>query len=77
MIRDAGRVRLGDMQSLTINKDNLREIVAESVRDALTSELMKLRALALPAVSKKEQREIEKILRRADRSPGKKIHVSV
>ncbi len=65
------------MQSLTINKDNLREIVAESVRDALTSELMKLRALALPAVSKKEQREIEKILRRADRSPGKKIHVSV
>ncbi len=65
------------MPSLTITKNNLRQIVTESVRDALGVELMKLRALALPSVSQKEQREIEKSLRRANRSVGKRIRVVV
>ncbi len=65
------------MDNITIAKNDLRELVTESVRDALNLELIKLRALALPFVSKKEQSEIEKILRRADRAVGKKINVTV
>ena len=56
------------MLTATITRDDLRKIVTESVHDALSSELMKLRALALPMISQKEQREIEKSLCRADRS---------
>ncbi len=69
--------RLDDMPTATITRNNLRKIVTESVHNALSSELMKLRALALPTVSQREQREIEKSLRRADRSIGKRISVTV
>lgn len=47
----------------------------ESVRDVLDTELMKLRSLALPTVSSKEQKEIEKSLRKADRSASKRIRL--
>ena len=64
------------MQSATITKEELRTIVFKGIRDAFDLELMKFRALALPSVSQKEQREIVKSLRRADRSAGKKIYVT-
>jgi hypothetical protein len=65
------------MKTITISKTDLRKVVTQSVRDVLDEELMKLRALALPAVSRKEQQEIEKSLRRADRAIGKRIRLSV
>ena len=65
------------MQTITTSKKELRQIVKESVRDVLDTELMKLRALALPAVSLKEQKEIEKVLRHADRSVGKQFRLGV
>ena len=65
------------MTNLTISKSDLRELVTESVRGALSEELMKFRALALPAVSQREQREIERSLSKADRSVGKKIRITL
>ncbi len=65
------------MHNATITKKELRAIVVEGVRDALDLELMRFRATTLPFVSQKEQREIIKLLRRADRSAGKKICVSL
>jgi len=45
----------------TITSDKkLRSLIKESVREALGTEIMKLRALALPEVSDKEQKDIEK-----------------
>ncbi len=70
-------VRLNGMPTATITENNLRKIVTESVHGALNSELMKFRALALHTVSQKEQREIEKSLRRADRSVGKRISITI
>src|SRR3989344_8354837 len=63
------------MQTITTSKKELRQIVKESVRDVLDTELMKLRSLALPTVSSKEQKEIEKSLRKADRSASKRIRL--
>jgi len=65
------------MQTITTSKKELRQIVKESMRNVLDSELMKLRALALPTVSPKEQKEIEKVLRYADRSVGKRVRLTV
>ena len=65
------------MSTSTITKKELQRIVTESVRETLSSELMKLRALALPSVSKKEQRDIEQSLRHAARSLGAKVRVSL
>ena len=65
------------MPTSTITKKELQRIVTESVRETLSSELMKLRALTLPSVSKKEQREIEQSLRYADRTPGTKVRISL
>ena len=46
---------------LEINDEaKLRQIVKESVRDALEEEILKLRLLLAPYVSDKEQEEIEK-----------------
>ncbi len=49
----------------------------KSVCDVLDTELMRLRALALPTVGSKEQKEIEKILRTADRTNGKRVRVVI
>ena len=65
------------MPSLTITKNDIREIVTESVRDTLSSEFMKFRALVLPLVSLKEQKEIEKLLNKSDRSVGKKVRIFI
>ena len=64
-----------NMETLTVSKKELQEVVRESLRGALSSELMKLRALALPTVSLKEQREIEKGLQKADRTIGETVTV--
>lgn len=48
------------MATITIPKKELKTVVKESVREVLEQELMKLRVLLSPSVSKKEQRDIEK-----------------
>lgn len=44
----------------TITEQKLKRFIKEGVREALAAELMKLRALALPDVSDREQRDIER-----------------
>ena len=48
------------MATLTIPKNELKTIVKESLREILEQETMKIRSLLLPAVSLKEQKDIEK-----------------
>ncbi len=48
------------MATITIPKKELKTIVKESVREIFRQESMKFRALFIPMVSKKEQRDIEK-----------------
>ena len=49
-----------DNQTIIVPKKELEAAIKESVRDVLNQELMKFRALLLPFVSQKEQRDIEK-----------------
>ncbi len=44
----------------SISKKELKMVVKESVRETLAEELLKFRALLVPSVSQKEQRNIEK-----------------
>lgn len=60
-----------------ITEQRLKRLVKESVREALTAELMKLRALALPDVSDQEQRDIERRHGRPSRRAAKTITVSI
>jgi len=48
------------MTTITIPKKELKTIVKESVREILEQESMKFRALLLPEVSQKEQKDIER-----------------
>ena len=54
-----------------ISEKKLKTIIKDSVREALGTELMKLRALALPEVSAKEQGDIEKRYGRPSRRRAK------
>jgi len=55
------RVECYTKSMATITSDKkLRSLIKESVREVLGTEIMKLRALALPEVSDKEQKDIEK-----------------
>lgn len=44
---------------ISIDDKKLKNLIKESVKEALEAEFMKLRALALPTVIKKEQQDIE------------------
>lgn len=46
--------------AITMSDKKLKTFIKESVREVLDAELMKLRALALPDISKKEQKDIER-----------------
>jgi len=65
------------MSTITIPKKELETVVKESVREVLTQELMKFRALLLPSVSEKEQKEIEKLYRKPSRKVAKTIEVEI
>ena len=43
-----------------VSEKKLKGLIKEGLREVLETELMKLRALALPEVSDKEQKDIEK-----------------
>ena len=61
----------------TLTDRKLRSLVKESVREALESQIMKLRAFALPGVSKKEQKDIEKRYGTPSRNPAKRYALDV
>lgn len=48
------------MSTITIPTKELKAAVKESMREVLAQELMKLRALALPYISSREQKDIGK-----------------
>ena len=65
------------MANITIPKKELKTVIKESVREVLSQELMKLRALLLPLVSQKEQRDIEKRYGKPSRKVAKTIEAEI
>lgn len=65
------------MVTITIPKKELRAVVKESLHEVFIQELMKFRALLLPFVSQKEQREIEKLYNKPSRKVGKTIEIKI
>ncbi|MDP3661337.1 MAG: hypothetical protein Q8R17_00555 [bacterium] len=61
------------MNTLTISKNELKNAVRESVREAFGEEMMALRASLIPFVSDNEQADIE----RRYHSPSQKVVKSV
>ncbi|MBU2109388.1 hypothetical protein KKB71_00295 [Patescibacteria group bacterium] len=65
------------MATITIPKKQLQTAVKESVREVFEQELMKFRALLLPFVSKKEQKDIEKRYGKPFRKIAKSIRIEL
>lgn len=63
------------MATLTIPKKELKIIVKESIREVFNQELMKFRALLLPSISKKEQKDIERRYGKPVRQVAKSIEI--
>ncbi len=63
------------MNTITIPKTELKSVIKESVREALSQELMKLRALTMPFILQKEQKDIEKKYIKPSRKSAKTIFV--
>ena len=47
--------------TVAINKNELKLVIKETVRETLLSEMMKLRAFLSPYVSSREQKNIERL----------------
>jgi len=65
------------MAKITIDKNELKIVVKESVREVINQELMKFRALLLPYVSLKEQKNIEKLYGKPSRKVAKSIEIKI
>ncbi|MBI5079670.1 hypothetical protein HZB06_03345 [Candidatus Wolfebacteria bacterium] len=65
------------MATITIPKKELKGVIKESVREVFIQELMKLRVLALPLISLKEQKEIEKLYGKPSRKTTKIIEIEL
>jgi hypothetical protein len=65
------------MNTITIPKKELKAMVKESLREVFIQELMKFRALLLPFVSQKEQKEIEKLYGKPTRKVAKTIEIEI
>jgi hypothetical protein len=65
------------MAKITIDKNELKIVVKESVREVINQELMKFRALLLPYVSLKEQKNIEKLYGKPSRNVAKSIEIKI
>jgi len=65
------------MGTITIPKKELKAIIKESVREILEQESMKFRALFMPLVSQKEQRDIEKRYGKPSRKIAKSIEIKI
>jgi hypothetical protein len=65
------------MAITTISDKKLRSFIRESIKEVLEAEFMKLRALMLPNVSDREQKDIEKRYGRPSRKKVKTLSVNV
>lgn len=65
------------MATKTITKKELKAVVQESIKEAFVQEAMVLRALFLPVVLTKEQRDIEKRYRKPSRQVAKTFEVAI
>jgi len=54
-----------------IDEKHLKSLIKETIKEAISSEFMKLRASLLPYVSEKEQEEIEKLYKKPSRKVKK------
>ena len=65
------------MATITISKKELKGVIKDSVKEVLNQELMKFRALLLPFVSQKEQKDIEKHYGTPKHQVAKSIDVKI
>jgi hypothetical protein len=65
------------MKNITISKKDLKILIKESVKEVLEQEMMKLRALMLPYVSKDEQKDIERRYKNPLRRHIKRIEIEI
>jgi len=64
-----------NMVTTAILKKELKTIVKESIREIFEQESIKFRALALPFISQREQKDIEKRYSRPSRRIAKSIEI--
>lgn len=50
-----------------LDQENLKTIIKESLKEVLQEELIKLRLISFPDISKKEMRDIEKLYKKPDK----------
>jgi hypothetical protein len=65
------------MNKIEISKKDLKILIKESVKEVLEQEIMRLRALMLPYVSKAEQKDIERRYKKPVRRAIKKIEIEI
>jgi hypothetical protein len=65
------------MSNIIISKKDLKILIKESVKEVLEQEIMRLRALMLPYVSKAEQKDIERRYKKPTRRAIKKIEIEI
>jgi hypothetical protein len=65
------------MRNITISKKDLKILIKESVKEVLEQEMIRLRALMLPYVSKTEQKDIERRYKKPLRRPIKRIEIEI
>jgi hypothetical protein len=65
------------MSNIIISKKDLKILIKESVKEVLEQEIMRLRALMLPYVSKAEQKDIERRYKKPIRRAIKKIEIEI
>jgi hypothetical protein len=65
------------MNKMEISKKDLKILIKESVKEVLEQEIMRLRALMLPYVSKAEQKDIERRYKKPTRRAIKKIEIEI
>lgn len=65
------------MSTITIHKKELKSVIKESVSEAIVQELAKFRALALPFVSQKEQKDTEKKYVKPLRKTAKSVDIEL
>ena len=65
------------MTTITIQKKELRAVMRETFREVFNQEIMNFRALLLPPVSEKEQRDINKRYSAPSRRMAKTIDIEI
>jgi hypothetical protein len=65
------------METITIQKSELKSLIEESVREVVSQEFMKFYSLLVPYVSDEEQKDIESQYGIPTREIGKTIEIEI